>query len=387
MPLTPQSTHAQWQKMRIDSLTSLRFFAAAAVLVHHMEFLRTSPSPDVQMVFGWFFEGFAGVQFFYILSGFVIAYSFASRGGTLSFGDFMFFRAARLFPIHWLTLIVATCLYGSLVTDNWGSWLQFLTNGALLQSFIPNQSYYFNYNAVSWSISTEMFFYAAFCLIVPLSNRAILFIWSALMLIILINIVNADMGNSLTGWLLYINPAFRFIDFLTGVLLYRLFIVRPLQLSSRSATLLELASLAAIAGFGVLAMRASIPIQWRWDLFYVPPMALTVFVFAHQQGAISRFLTKRPLVLFGDASFALYMIHQILIAASLKLFDPADIDRIRYMLVAACLLLAAGVTLSVVTHLCFEMPINKALRRWWISRKVKTAGDLLVPPAITSAPA
>lgn len=57
------------------------------------------------------------------------------------------------------------------------------------------------------------------------------------------------------------------------------------------------------------------------------------------------------------------------------------------MLVAACLLLAAGIALSVVTHLCFEMPINKALRRWWISRKTVAAGDLLEPPAIISAPA
>lgn len=355
--------------MRIDSLTSLRFFAAAAVLVHHMDFLSKSPSPEVRMVFGWFFEGFAGVQFFYILSGFVIAYSFASRVGELTFGDFMFFRAARLFPIHWLTLLAATYLYGSLAIHDWGSWMRFLTNGALLQSFVPDKTFYFNFNAVSWSISTEMFFYAAFCLFVPLSTRAVFFAWAALMLIIVINVVNADMGSSFTNWLLYINPGFRFIDFLTGVLLYRLFVTRPLTVSYQVATLAEIGSIALVALSIVTAMLWSIPIQWRWDIYYIPSIAVMVFVFAHHRGLVSQMLSNRLLVLLGDASFALYMVHQMLIAASPWTPHPESILHLTNLAQATIFLLVGAVILSVILHVCFERPINNWLRRWWVSRK------------------
>lgn len=351
--------------MRIDSLTSLRFCAAAAVLVHHMDFLSKSPSPEVRMVFGWFFEGFAGVQFFYILSGFVIAFSFGSK----SFGDFMFFRAARLFPIHWLTLLVATYLYGSLAVHDWESWMRFLTNGALLQSFVPDTTFYFNFNAVSWSISTEMFFYAAFCLFVPLSTRAILFAWALLLLVIVINVLNADMGNTFTGWLLYINPVFRFIDFLTGVLLYRLFIARPLTISYRAATLAEIGSIGLMLLFVVIAMVWQVPIQWRWDIYYIPPITVMIFVFAHDRGLVSQMLSSRLLVLLGDASFALYMVHQMLIAMSPWTPHPESIQSLRGMAQATVFLLVGAVILSIVIHTCFEKPINNLLRRWWISRK------------------
>lgn len=358
--------------MRIDSLTSLRFFAAAAVLVHHMEFLRTSPNSDVRAVFDWMFEGFFGVQFFYVLSGFVIAYSFASRAGTLSFGDFMFFRAARLFPIHWLTLIVATYLYGSLILSDPGSWLRFIANATLIQSFIAHQSFYFNFNAVSWSISTEMFFYAAFCLFVPLRTRAILLIWTALLSVIIINIIVADMGSIFTNWLLYINPVFRFIDFLTGVLLYRIFVIRPLKLSYRLATLAEVASIALVVASVAVAIVWAVPIQWRWDIYYVPSTAIVVFVFAHQRGMISNILNNRFLVLLGDASFALYMTHQMIIYLSPWTARPETILRLRDMAQAAVLLLAIGTFISIILHLGFEKPVNDRLRRWWTSSRTRS---------------
>jgi peptidoglycan/LPS O-acetylase OafA/YrhL len=359
--------------MRIDSLTSLRFFAAAAVLIHHLEFFQKSPSADVQTVFGWFFEGFAGVQFFYILSGFVIAFSYGSK----SLGHFLFLRAARIYPIHWLTLLAATYAYGAMSAPTWDSWSRFFTNAALLQSFVPNTMFFFGFNGVSWSISTEMFFYAAFCLFVPLSNRAILAAWSALMLVIVINVINADMASHFVSWLLYINPVFRFIDFLTGVLLYRLFVARPLEMSFRSATVAEIVSIALVVVSVVVAMAWTIPLQWRWDIYYIPSMAIMIFVFAHQRGFVSSMLNNRLLVLLGDSSFALYMVHQIVITLSPWVTHPETVLDLRDMARVTVILLLIAIVLSVAVHLCYEKPINIWLRRWWDKttsrREVQTA--------------
>lgn len=356
--------------MRIDSLTSLRLFAALAVFVHHMEFFQNSPSAPVREVFQWFWEGFVGVQFFFVLSGFVISYSFTGRlrKGPFPFSDFLFFRAARLFPTHWLTMIVAIFLYGSLGGPSVDSLLRLVTQVTLTQSLVVDPSFFFNFNAVSWSISVEIFFYLAFCLVVALPTRVLAGIWVAMIAIVVVNILRTDPGQVPTTWLLYINPAFRFVDFLTGMLLHRWYAARPLRMTVLQATVAEIGALGLIAVFVFAAIKGGVGIQWRWDIYYVLPAAAVVFVFAHQQGALSAILKHRWLILLGDASFALYMVHQLLIAVALRYFPPGEIVGFRSALLYAVPILIAGIGLSLVVHLYFERPVNAALRRWWERR-------------------
>lgn len=356
--------------MRIDSLTSLRFFAAVAVFVHHMDFLSRSPSPDLQRYFSWGFEGFAGVQFFFILSGFVISYSFSLRQsqGGFAFSDFLFFRAARLFPLHWVTMIAAILLYQVFTYGN-ATVLHFLAHIFLFQSAVADTGFYFGFNGVSWSISTEMFFYLGFCLVVARGSRTLFALWLGLLAIIFANTLIADMSNIFTTWLLYINPVFRFIDFLTGMLLYRAFAARPLSMSYAAATRAELGAIAVVVLALVFAIVRQVGIQWRWDLYYILPMGLMVYVFAHQAGAVSRLLAWRPLVLLGDASFALYMIHQLIINAGLRFFTPETLVS-RQTAAAICLaILVVGIGLSVLVYLQFEKPLNLWLRRLWMERR------------------
>ena len=56
---------------RLDSLTGLRFFAAWLVVVHHFSNFATMP-------YIWRYTGFGatGVTFFFVLSGFVLTWSF-----------------------------------------------------------------------------------------------------------------------------------------------------------------------------------------------------------------------------------------------------------------------------------------------------------------------
>lgn len=366
--------------MRIDSLTSLRFFAALAVFIHHMDFFTKSPNADIGAAFTWGFEGFFGVQFFYILSGFVIALSFGKRlqKGPFPFSDFLFYRAARLFPIHWLGMASAIVIYG-MQWDTFDSWMRFITQATLTQSFVANNLYFFGFNGVSWSISTEMFFYVMFCAIVGLNTKTLMTLWIVLFFIICANVAAADPTQPMATWLLYINPIFRFIDFLTGVLLYRWFVHSPLTMDVKKATAMEVGSLLFAVLFVWVSIRYQVPIQWRWDIYYILPMAAVIYVFAHQQGYLSRLLCNRVLILLGDASFALYMIHQLLINVSLQFFDPMEITRWRHAAVVSGSLLLCGIAISIVAHLAFEMPVNKKLRSIWIkSRSLKTLREIRI---------
>ena len=99
---------------KLQSLTSLRFFAAASVLIHH-----TLPNwPHYKFTSNIFNFGYLGVTFFFILSGFVLTYS---RLGLNQKKDpnFLLRRISRIYPLHAIFLTLS--IMGFLVTKaSWG---------------------------------------------------------------------------------------------------------------------------------------------------------------------------------------------------------------------------------------------------------------------------
>src|SRR5689334_18623603 len=89
---------------RIDSLTGLRFLAAGAVLLHHT-FAPTILNPGVVRLPGTrhlAVVGYVGVTAFFVLSGFVLAWSWDDRRTKAGFYGRRF---ARVWPLHALTFM------------------------------------------------------------------------------------------------------------------------------------------------------------------------------------------------------------------------------------------------------------------------------------------
>src|SRR5438105_14109782 len=103
-------------KSRLDALTGLRFLAAAAVALAHLPRLHLDPSlpPTARRLF---MEGGAGVPFFFVLSGFVLAYSYHDRLARPSgweLGRYALSRFARIWPVYLLSVaLVAVCPGGA----------------------------------------------------------------------------------------------------------------------------------------------------------------------------------------------------------------------------------------------------------------------------------
>lgn len=112
----------------IQSLTSLRMFAALGVFVSHLGLLSQSSIGVFNTAAKYFFNGYIGVTFFYILSGFIINYSFINHVKKEAFSnkDFIVYRIARIFPVHivallcfilylcmvrWVMVLVRKCLF------------------------------------------------------------------------------------------------------------------------------------------------------------------------------------------------------------------------------------------------------------------------------------
>ena len=139
----------------LPRLTSLRFFAAFAVFLFHVD--RLGIGWGLAKLFEW---GYTGVTFFFVLSGFVLAWSF---GPHVSARTFWRRRVARIVPVYVVVTLVAVPLLapmadsfrpGVLVADLLG-----------VQAWSPDTTVVYGLNKASWSLSVEMFFYAVFPLV------------------------------------------------------------------------------------------------------------------------------------------------------------------------------------------------------------------------------
>ena len=94
----------------INTLTSLRFIFAMMVFGAHCYVI------DNHFDIHFFKEGFVGVSFFFMLSGFIIAYNYQKKfsENKITKRTFWVVRIARIYPLHWLTLLIAVALCNSI---------------------------------------------------------------------------------------------------------------------------------------------------------------------------------------------------------------------------------------------------------------------------------
>jgi peptidoglycan/LPS O-acetylase OafA/YrhL len=206
--------------------------------------------------------------------------------------EFFVARIARIYPLHCITLlfVVPITLRGALHTGTPFPWFQLLFNALLLQSFIPDRSYYFSFNAVSWSISDELFFYAMFPVLVyclkkiQRSGLALFFFILLICYFVVISIIPEEYVHAL----FYINPCLRIIDFMIGIGVFHLWEeCKQIKLKNRFCVFLKKKSTATfieILAFGLLILMVfisdTVPQKFRYASYYWIPMALVILCFA-----------------------------------------------------------------------------------------------------------
>lgn len=166
---------------RLDALTGLRWWAAFAVFFFHMRVFAPLPGP-ISTVFN---QGYFGVTFFFVLSGFVLTWSLRP-GVPLS--TFYWRRFARIWPAHIVALLFAIPVFYTLGAIPEGSFLKPLDVGVLLLSVLVIQGWWanpailFSGNPAAWTLTVEFFFYALHPflskVLLPLAKRGALVVGS-----------------------------------------------------------------------------------------------------------------------------------------------------------------------------------------------------------------
>ncbi|WP_372967384.1 acyltransferase family protein [Microbacterium sp.] len=352
---------------RLDSLTSLRWWAALAVFFFHVRNVVPLPGPIGEIArYGNF-----GVAFFFILSGFVLTWSWRP---TVGVGTFYWRRFARIYPLHIVTLLIAIPVFYSVSPDPDQTWVKPLDIAVLvlcallLQGWSRDPAVLFAGNPAAWTLTAEMFFYAMHPFITRvlrlLNSRAAL--WTAVGILALSVLARTLMVLDPSGWLAGLPwPVLRLNEFVIGMCLAwsirsgwrpRVPVWVPVVLLA--GFLLGLQALERLPQLSaVLVLASSYVSEIMTALF-----ALLICAFASADLAgrtrVSRF---RPLVLLGEWSYAFYLIHATLIYIVLGAIGPQHgVVGIAWIVV----LLAASVLFAWGLHALIERPAERWLRAW-----------------------
>ncbi|WP_124980592.1 acyltransferase family protein [Nonlabens xiamenensis] len=348
---------------QLHPLTSLRFVFALMVFFSHLAYLEESQNEGLQQLYTQVFsQGYIGVGFFFILSGFILTHVYSARWQERKQErrKFYILRIARIYPLHLLTLLVAAPLM--LYNIVWGPELLAISvsNLTLTQAFIPDIDYNFSYNGVSWSISCELFFYLCFPFLLLWWRQLkalkyfLFFILTALLLVLMITIP-ASWHNSL----FYVHPLSRILDFILGIFLYELYrYIKRINFSTMQGSFLELGGISLLVLF--FCFRESVPDSFLHSIYYWIPMCVIIATFSLQRGYISQLLSRKPAIWLGEISFGFYMWHHLV----LRYFHAIN-RRLNFMeneIVIGLTCLFFTILIAGCSFQYFERPSNKWVR-------------------------
>lgn len=368
---------------RYEALDSLRGVAACGVVFFHLHSTGIITNLPIARN-GWLF-----VDFFFVLSGFVIAASYGEklrRGFPL--GAYAVLRVGRIYPLHLFMLLgfvaleLATLFLDLGAVTERAAFSEDRTLGdlalslSLTQIFVPASE--MSWNGPSWSIAAEMWTYMLTALGLSLLKDRFRLVLIGLVLL-------APFALSLLGDHHLISNGWSLLrclySFSIGMLAFDLHQGGYGRVQGSRATLMELAVLI----LGVLA----ICFTPRGPAYYLCPLvfALVILILAGEGGRASALLKTRPFRALGRWSYSIYMVQLLVLIvfinslafASVRWFGGPWLSRgfldgqvevpVRVIGGPApdlVILIALGlvVAAAAVTYRLVELPFRNASRRW-----------------------
>lgn len=332
----------------LPALTGLRFFLALWVIIDHLvgpghafeRYAQMLPHPLYMIVRG----GYLAVTTFFVLSGFVLARTYATTGWNgRNLWKYGVGRVARIYPVYLLSLlIVAPFIFLAKTADK--GWLVAM-HLALVQGWFVGH-YTVGWNVAAWTLSCEMFFYLMFpLLIAPLRGAG----WGK-------SLAVAALSCALTRLLWKagvsdnLKPIIHLADFLIGIAASNIFDLLTSQRRVVAGPWLYVPGVLGVAG--LIAYPQALPPSIDLNTAIRPLNALLLIGFGLGGGWVARALSTRFLVYMGKASYAMYILHIPMLwwAVSWRIPFATEIYVLTVLVVAA------------LVYRWIEEPANRYLR-------------------------
>lgn len=347
---------------RLDGIQMGRGIAALLVVFAHGEHGLDLPQYSGHAVAGGFFRfGHAGVDFFFVLSGFIIYYvHHGDIGRPERLGRYAWRRFTRIFPIYWVVtaLVAGLSLFSSDRAARLEPW-------HLLQSVLLIPHGQDPLLGVAWTLEHEVLFYLLFGLAVCSRAAGVMAftVWAAL-----ISVAQTGAGGSwlfglLPGWFDAVECAYD-AEFFMGIA------AAGLVLGGRVPAPRVLAAVGCLAFLGAgLAENADwFDLHGAVGRLLFGPCAMAIvcgLAAAERAGQLRarRWGVGPALVFLGSASYALYLIHTVVIGLFARMLEVADVFRLLPGLGVLAVLVAGAVMAGAVLHVAVEKPLLAALQR------------------------
>lgn len=421
-PINAQPTS---KRPPLNAVTGLRFYAACGVVALHY-FTTFAPGSVLRAVMPasilWILDqGWLAVDFFFLLSGFILAYSYdagSNRGLRGTRSAFWLARIARIYPVYLLGLVlgvisqfrpVSRSISGmTLHPSTVGTVQAALVSPLLLQSWIPSQITATAWNPPGWSLSDEAFFYLLFPLLLVWMGRfsatrlrvTAVVAWLSFYLLILAYFIAMSVAYGQSRWPWWTNylpdnnPLFHLCEFILGIALGLLFVrrrsVAPVSDETRSRRLRHVSVWHDVAFVGVvlaiviqlLIVRQVLVLQLLSGtaMILMPSIAAVVVLAAQERGIVAGCLSAKASVRLGEISYSVYILHwplwYLLAWVSKAVFD-VDADNLVLLPIFALLVLGS----SFASYTYLEQPARKLLRSWSQRRPTE---EVVAPVTVVS---
>jgi len=373
----------------LPPLTGLRFLAAFFILVGHGTpmMLKLTPNPQLVInVTNCFLE--IGMELFFVLSGFVIHYNYAYVGRLpqpRNFARFYIARFARIYPLYILFLALQLVVHRDFraflfYMGMTQSWVYVVIKGVPLIGRLGS--------LITWSISTEWFFYCLYPIVAWLLARTQRRLTAALVItaLALLGLVLAVFiylhdqevnafaqavwgkpGDFFFTWLLAFSPVGRLPPFLIGIATAHIFMTRYHQPVGETERVFGL-FLLALALACVISMCGAQSIGNSYvnsiALFvYSLSIAVVIFCCARYRSLFSRILSVPLLIVCGNASYSIYLFHEtILEMTGVRGILPWTLFNVFYVGARFAAAVLITIVLSAVMYRVYEAPARAATR-------------------------
>jgi peptidoglycan/LPS O-acetylase OafA/YrhL len=346
----------------LNALTGIRFLAAAYVVVYHTKLGSALVEHGHHAAGNFFLSGYLAVSLFFLLSGFILAYTYA--GQLNAPGDYRRFweaRFARIWPVYALSLLLTSAVRLAFPRSSY-----MLATLLMLQAWNPfDRAMWGAWNYVCWTLSVEALFYVCFpwyqqwveTLHTP---RQLGLIAGMLALAVFINSGVYVLGYPSHGALSVVPlPLMRLPEFLTGVGIGNYY----LRVVSHKETSLSYPWLRAPGLWTYSAVLLTIALLCRArgpaTSVVLIGFAALIFGLAIERTLVSHMLSARLMIFGGAISYSIYLLQAPVKDLVLKIYDSLHISSAAVRTGSMTILLLG---LSAASFKLIEGPVSHKLR-------------------------